>query len=125
VAVDTGVLMYGHSLLMAGLAAQLEACGGIRLASASANCASLLELVDAHDPDVLLYDLSTTSPDFAVPLLRSHPKLVVIGMHPSVEALLVLIGRSMAASCVAELVDVIQGVARSVCDARKPQGGKG
>lgn len=110
-AVDTNVLLYGQSILMAGIEAQLRDCGEIGVVTTWANRACLPEWIDTHRPNVLLYDLSVTAPDLVFPLLRTHPDLVAIGMDPSSEHLLLLTGRSMAAGNMKDLVAIIQRTA--------------
>jgi hypothetical protein len=111
-AVDTSVLLYGQSILMAGIEAQLHGCPELAVVAAWANRACLPELIDAHRANVLLYDMSVTAPDLVLPLLRSHPDLIAIGMDPSSDHHLLLTGRSVAAGDISDLLDIVRQVAR-------------
>lgn len=111
-AVDTSVLLYGQSILMVGVETQLRGYPELSVVAAAADRACLPELIDAHRANVLLYDMSVTAPDLVLPLLRSHPDLIAIGMDPSSDQHLLLTGRSVAACDIGNLLDVVRKAAR-------------
>ena len=48
-----------------------------------AGCQDVADLVRVHRPRAVLFDLTMPQSDFAVPLLRQQPGLLLIGVDPS------------------------------------------
>jgi len=106
-AAGTRVILYGDSLLLAGIRVQLQSCPEFELITVDAGIQGLPEFIRSFKPRVLLFDFALTEPDFAVPLLRDFPDLLLIGVDPSRDELLILTGKSAAASSMGDLVKII------------------
>ena len=101
------VVVYGSSLHMAGIAANLQVESGVQVVSLDP-CfptvgQSLLEL----NPTAIVFDLTETVPGKDVALLRKRTGLLLIGVDPSGDEVLVLSSRPTQALSVADLVRVI------------------
>lgn len=101
------VVVYGSSLHIAGIAASLQAESGVEVVSLDP-CSpitgqSLLEL----NPAAIAFDLTDPDPGLDVALLRERPGLLLIGVDPNSDELMVLSSRSARALSVADLVEVI------------------
>jgi len=104
------LLLYGNSLLLAGVKAQLKSCDGVTLQHVSPNSAfpAWQGLLAAGDTHALLFDMTATAPDFMFPLLRERPNLMLIGLDPSSDEALVVTCRSVPAVSVGDLASVIR-----------------
>ncbi len=107
---DTRLLFYGNSIFLAGLKAELATavapCHILTLPSDNPNP---LQTIRDYHPQVILFDLSAPDqPDFAIPLLRQQPSLLLIGLDPSRDDLLVLSGQSPQAVHINDLITVIR-----------------
>ena len=105
---ETGVLLYGDSLFLAGIKAELARCADFELITLRAGATSLPELAGRQGRHTLLFDFAVTAPDFAMPALREHPDLRVIGVDPSSNKILVVTCQSTTAFSIADLVSVIR-----------------
>jgi hypothetical protein len=118
--VTTEVLLFGHSLFLAGIKAKLEQCHDFDLSNVDANCRPY------PTPDcrrVILLDFAETSPDQAMHILRQHPEAVVIGVDPSSLNVLVLSHASPEAVSLDDLTQIIRQEPVAQAGARQVQGG--
>ena len=102
------VVFYGNSMFLAGIQAQLECLTTLKLIKVAADCPDAAGLVDSCNPLAVFFDLAADHPKFAVSLLHRHPGLLLIGVDPSSNELLVLSSRPHQALSVADLVEVMQ-----------------
>ena len=102
------ILLYGGSVLLAGIKIKLGEWPGLRLISVAAGTEKLLELVDSHGASALLFDLTTVPHDFVLPLLGQRSRLVLVGLDPSSDELLVLTCQTLPKVSVTDIVTVIQ-----------------
>jgi len=109
-ALDIRLLFYGDSIFLAGLKVELEtAVSPLHLLTLPADAPNLLQTIHDYRPQALLFDLTTSDqPDFAIPLLRQQPDLLLIGLDPSRDDLLVLSGQSPQAVHINELITIIR-----------------
>ena len=68
-----------------------------------------MNLIRLHQPRAVLFDLAMGQPDFVVPLLREQPDLLLIGVDPSSNEMLVLSSHPAQALSISDLVEAIQG----------------
>ena len=116
----TEVLLYGHSMFLAGIKAKLEQCHDLGLNTIDTACCP------SPTPDcrrVILVDFAETSPDQVVHVLRQHPEAVVIGVDPSSYSVLVLSDASAEAASLEDLTQIIRYEPGAQAWARKIQGG--
>ncbi len=106
-AADPCLVLYGNSVFLAGIKADLESRVSLKLITVEAGSADASEQIRAHKPDVLLFDIATGQPEFTVSLLRDRPGMLVICLDPSSNEMLVLSARPQQALSLSDLVKVI------------------
>jgi hypothetical protein len=94
---------------MAALAASLQANADVAVQRVPANPAALRQCLDASVPALMAFDLDEMSGDLAIALLRDHPELILVGVDPSSDRMLVVSGRQEQPSSAAELLRAIAG----------------
>jgi hypothetical protein len=103
------VVLYGNSLLMAGVEASLRGRPGLDVVRIDTALPDAGERLNALRPDVAICDL--TAPhysEFAISFLRENPDLPLIGLDPNSKTVTVLSNQRYTASTVNDLVQVIQ-----------------
>ena len=100
------VVLYGNSVFLAGIKAELELDPGIELIAVDTGSTDVMERIRYHKPRALLFDLAEGQPDFAVALLREQPSLLLIGVDPSSDELLVLSNRPAQALNLSDLIEL-------------------
>ena len=101
------VAVCGSSLHMASLAASLQAHPDVAVMRIPASREALAQGLDQLAPALVAFDLSDMPGDFAISLLRDRPDLILIGVDPSSDRLLVLSGRQEQPTTAAELLQAI------------------
>ncbi len=107
-AAESSLVLYGNSIFLAGLKAELQGNPTLKPVSMEAGCEDMLDLIRAYCPRVMLFDLASEQPDFAVELLRQQPDLLLIGVDPSCNAALMLSSRLVRVLKFSDLVQVIE-----------------
>ncbi len=102
------LILYGNSVFLAGIKAQLENTAALELITMQDAPIDVADGVRACQPRALLFDLAMGYPDFAVALLHEQPGLLLIGVDPNSNELLVLSSQQKRAVAVADLLKVIQ-----------------
>jgi DNA-binding NarL/FixJ family response regulator len=103
------VAVCGSSIHMAGLAASLQANPDVDVSRIPANPAALSQSLDELAPAVVAFDLGGMPGDLAISLLRDRPELILVGVDPSSERMLLLSGRQERPVSAAELLQAITG----------------
>jgi hypothetical protein len=106
---DSCLVLVGNSVFLAGIKAELERCLAFELVTLEAGQPGVMNLIRLHEPRAVLFDLAMGQPDFVVPLLRDQPDLLLIGVDPSSNEMLVLSSHPAEALSISDLVEVIQG----------------
>ncbi|MBP1701978.1 MAG: hypothetical protein H6Q38_1085 [Chloroflexi bacterium] len=104
---DARVVLYGNSVFLAGIKTELQRYEALDLRTVEVSCPDARELIRAFNPHALLFDLAAAQPDFAVALLRERPDLLLIGVDPTCDELLVLSSHPQQALAVSDIVKVI------------------
>jgi hypothetical protein len=94
-------------MFLAGIRAKLECLTSLKLITVEADYPEAAALVDSCNPLAVLFDLAADHPEFAVSLLHRHPGLMLIGVDPSSDELLVLSCHPAVALNMSDLVEVI------------------
>lgn len=102
----TRVAVCGGSLTMAGLAVSLEVSLDVDVVRIQTITAALAQYRD-EQATVIVFDLSELSRDLALELLRERPGLLLIGVDPDSDRLLVISGHAEQAASAADLVRII------------------
>ncbi len=102
------VAVYGNSLNMAGIAASLKADTTLEILCINPDFPNAWQSLDKNDLAAIVFDLSDPLllPD--ITLVRDRPGLLLIGVDPSRDELLVLSSHPEQALTVADLVRVIR-----------------
>ncbi len=104
---NSRLVVYGNSVFLAGIKAQLENTAALELITMQDAPTDVADGVLACQPQAVLFDMAMGYPDFAVALLHDLPGLLLIGVDPSSNELLILSGRPQQAMSVSDLVAVI------------------
>jgi hypothetical protein len=104
---DPDVILYGGSVFLAGIQAQLERDTTLELLALGAGQPEGMDLIRSLRPRAVVFDLTLEQPDFAVSLLREQPGPLLIGMDPSLDEMLVISTRPAQARAVNDLVQLI------------------
>ncbi|MHB1317236.1 MAG: hypothetical protein ACYCYF_01315 [Anaerolineae bacterium] len=101
------VLLVGDTLVLAGLEASLRACDSLEVVTVG-EIACREALVGAG-ASVVVYDRTLTGLEQLVAALQGDPDLVLIGVDPSSDGLLVTASREQHAPGVEDLLEIIAG----------------
>jgi hypothetical protein len=101
------VALYGNSLVVSSVGASLQNRAGLELVRLDASVPDAAQRLKALHPDVVLYDLATAQPDFAIALLKEHTRLLLIGVDLTSAKMLVLSGHESNMLTVDDLLQVI------------------
>jgi hypothetical protein len=105
---DSCLILYGNSVFLAGIKADLERRVALELITIEAGRQEVTDMIRRRKPRAVLFDMALAQPEFAVSLWREHPGLLMIGVDPSSDELLVLSSHQARALSVADLVNVIR-----------------
>lgn len=103
------VALYGSNLLLATIGASLQQKPELQIQQIEGTLPTTLESADPTPLDVVLFDLATAQPDFAIPLLRKHPTILLIGVDLIRHEMLVFSGQQSSLVTADDLVRVIVG----------------
>lgn len=101
------LVLYGNSVFLAGIKAEFERYRDVELISVEAACRDVTELIRARKPRAVLFDLTMAQPDFAIPLLCEQPALLLIGVDPSSNEMLVLSSHPARALTIHDLMQLV------------------
>jgi len=103
------VLLYGNSLAVSAVGANLQGCGDLELVRVDPCPADTAAGLSALAPTAVIFDRVTTRPDLVLALLDLLPQALLIGVNPSSDHVLVLSARREWAVAPADLLHVIDG----------------
>ena len=101
------VAVYGTSLNMAGIVASLKADTTLEVLCVNLDSPNSRQCLDENDLAAIVFDLSDPPLLLDVTLLRDRPGLLLIGVDPSRDEMLVLSSHPEQALSMADLVSVI------------------
>ena len=104
----TRVVVYGSSLHMAGIQASLKAEPDLEVVCVNPYAPMAGQRLNELHPAAIAFDLTDPSLGLDVTLLREQPGLLLIGVDPSSDELLVLSSRPAQALSASDLVSVIR-----------------
>ncbi len=104
---NSRLILYGNSVFLAGIKAQLEQVPALELIVLETGQTAVVEWICACRPQVVFFDLAMGYPDFAVPLLHELPGLLLIGVDPNSNELLILSSQQERAVEVTDLLKAI------------------
>ncbi len=105
------VVLYGDSVVLAGMGATLERYPRLEVISLAVPPATTPRQLDDLCPSVVVLDLGMVKTDFVFALLSDHPDLLLIGLDPGGDRLLVLSGQHARGLATEDLVRLIESCA--------------
>ena len=100
------LVLYGRSVILGTVGASLQHCPTVEVIPLSPPLPDPPDLV-ALAPDVILFDVEATHPAATFPLLEACPRLLLIGVKPSSDEVLLWSRSQMRAVSAQDLIDVI------------------
>ena len=104
----TRVVVYGSSLNMAGVAVSLKADSNLDATWIDPHLPNYRQYLSEYNPAAIVYDLNDPPPDVDIKLLREQPGVLLIGVDPGSDEMLVLSSRSKQALSMSDLVSTIR-----------------
>lgn len=101
------LVLYGNSIFLAGLKADLRRCTRLELVTVDPGAPNAAARIRNVNPSAVIFDLTAAQPDFMIALLRDRPGLLVLGVDPSTDEMLVLSGRPERALSTQDLLQAI------------------
>lgn len=102
------VLLYGQSLLLSGVAADLVEVPGLEVARAT-TWAEAGRLLATRIPDVLIFDLSGTCESHVLPLLFENPHLVMVGLDAEHNQAVLVSGQEARSLTLKQIRLIVEG----------------
>ncbi len=106
------VLLYGRSLILGTVGASLKRYPHLELVALAPPLPSPQEL-GALAPDVIIFDVEAARPEAAIALLEACPSLLLIGIGPSSDQMLLWSGQQSRALAMQDLVQAIDTLSAS------------
>jgi hypothetical protein len=100
------IILYGKSVIMGSVGASLRGVPGLEIIPLAPPLPEAKDLA-ALAPDAIIFDLDAAHPDAALSMLRQRPELLLIGVDPASDKLVVVTARESRAVAVADLLEVI------------------
>jgi chemotaxis response regulator CheB len=110
----TQVVVYGSSLNMATVTASLNADQGLEVISVDPRSPTARQYLRELNPAVIAFDLNDPPQTMEAILLRERPEVLLIGVDPTNEEILVLSSRPQQVHSASDLIGVIQEYSQSV-----------
>ncbi len=102
------VVLYGSDLVVSTVGVNLRGHVGFQILQIDPLLPDALQRLDAARPDVVLFDLASTQPDFTVAVLRKHPGLLLIGVDLRSDKMLVISGEESRLLTADDLVHMME-----------------
>jgi hypothetical protein len=102
------MVIYGCSLNLAGIAASLKAMTSLEVVCLDPHSPDARQALHDLHPAVIAFDLSEPFPNQAAGLLNEQPGLLLIGVDPNRNEVLVFSGQAKQAHLVQDLLKVIE-----------------
>ena len=102
------VALYGSEISMSAISTSLQNNPQFQVRQIGGSSPDMMKELEIAPPDVILFDLAAGQPDFAVPVLRNHPGIMLIGVDLMSHKMLVVSGEHSRLSTEQDLVKVIE-----------------
>ncbi len=103
------VAVYGADVVMSAISARLQEKPEFQVQQVEGLAPGIIDKLNAAPPDAILFDFAQGHPHFTIPLLREHPKIMLIGIDLKSNKMLVLSGEQSRLFTAEDLVKVITG----------------
>ncbi len=104
------VLVYGNSLVLAGMRASLEGCPGLEVIILDGPAAEV-ELL-APDLSVVIFDMAAARSEFLLTQMQAQPDLLLIGIDPESHEVL-LAGQQAGLIALEQIIQIVSGREKS------------
>jgi hypothetical protein len=105
------MILYGNSLILEGVRAELSGDPSIEVHMLDQPLEEPLEELRLLNPAAIIFDSSAIQSDFPLAMLQ-QTGLLLIGIDPETQQALVWTGRQSAAAAAADLIRIIQMMGR-------------
>ena len=102
------VLLYGQSLLLSGVAANLAECPGLQVARAATWAEAGRRLAEGV-PDALIFDLTDSNESHILPLLLKNPGLLLIGLDTESNQAVLVSGQKAQSLTLNQIREIVEG----------------
>ncbi len=102
------VILYGNSLAVSSIGASLRERVGLRVLPVDAALTDAARQLCELHPDIILFDLATARPDFAIALWKAQPGLLLIGVDLLIGKALVFSSQPSRALTTDDLLQLIE-----------------
>ena len=103
------IILYGKSVILGAAGASLRRHGDLEIVTLAPPLPTAEEL-GALSPDVIIFDLEAAHPDAALSLLRALPRLLLIGIDPATDQMLLWSGEHGNALAMDDLLRAIRAL---------------
>jgi DNA-binding NarL/FixJ family response regulator len=109
------VVLYGNSLLMAGVEVSLKDQPALNVVQIDTTLPDVAQRLEGLQPDVVIFDLTTPTSNLHFPssILQQHPDISLIGLDLNSSKVLVLSGQEHTVLAANDLAQVIQLLTRT------------
>ena len=107
----TRVVVYGNTLNMAGIAASLKAEQSLEVICVDPNHPTARQSLNELDTETIIFDRTEPHPELDLALLREQPRLLLVGVDPCSDEVLVLTGQRNRIVSVRELANLVSASA--------------
>lgn len=104
--VSRRVLLCGNSIILESIRADLLRSARLEVTACEAPLSDP-QLLDVFEPDIILFDSEATHARTLLPLLESHPSVLLIGVSPDINLVQVWSGRQLREISLKDLVEII------------------
>ncbi len=102
------VVLYGSDLVVSTVGEILRSREGFQILQIDPLFPDALQRLESAHPDVVLFDLACTQPDFTITVLRKSPGLLLIGVDLGSDKMLVLSGEESQLLTADDLVQMME-----------------
>jgi hypothetical protein len=102
------VVVYGKSLVLAGVEASLKAYPALEVISLDAGGGTTIQELCAYHADILIFDVAAVPPEFPFSLLCEQPELRLVGLDAAGDKSMLLSGQKARAMTTGQLVQIIE-----------------
>jgi hypothetical protein len=102
------VVLYGDTVVLAGVGRALSAYPNLHVTSLDPSQATALADLDSLCPCTVILDLTVITPESAVAITRGRPDMLLIGLEPGGERVVVLSGEQARGLTTEGLVRLIE-----------------
>ena len=105
------ILLFGNSMLLSLVANSLEQSPNLHVIHATSWSEAAVHVADCK-PDVLIYDLDSSSESAILPLLYKNPHLLLIGLDVETNRAVLIAGQETSSLTLERVKEIVESVTR-------------